>query len=71
MKFECNICNQADALLFKKQCHALETHIPGLQLCHDLENVDGSVMRIYSYGKGTGEGERRCSGRCLVCNIRF
>lgn len=39
--------------MFKKQCHALETHIPGLQLCHDLEDVDGSVMRVYSYGKGT------------------
>ena len=50
--FEYNICNQADVVLFKQQCLALEAHIPGLQLCSNLEDVDGSVIRTYSHDKG-------------------
>ena len=51
--FEYHICNQADAVLFKQQCLALEAHIPGLQLCSNLEDVDGSIVRTYSHGAGT------------------
>ena len=51
--FEYNICNQADVVLFKQQCLALEAHIPGLQLYSNLEDVDGSVLRTYSHSKGT------------------
>ena len=51
--FEYNICNRADIALFKKQCLALEKHIPDLQLSSNLEDVDGSIVRTYSLGTDT------------------
>ena len=50
--FEYNICNQADAELFRKQCSALEKQVPGLQPEEILEDVDGTMVQRYRHGLG-------------------
>ena len=51
--FEYNICNQADAKLFKRQCRALESNIPNLQVSDLLEDVDGTLIQTYHHHNGT------------------
>ena len=41
------ICDQYDRDIFKRQCKALERHIPNLKKTTDLEDVDGSQICIY------------------------
>ena len=48
--FHYNICTVADDDIFKKQCNALETHIPNIKKGDFLEDVDGSVTQIYNFG---------------------
>lgn len=50
--YEYNICNQADAELFHKQCLALEKHIPDLKYSEPLEDVDGTLVKVYQHPKG-------------------
>lgn len=50
--FEYNICNQADAELFKKQCRALESNIPNLQASDLLVDVDGTLIQTYHHQNG-------------------
>lgn len=45
------ICNQPDSELFKKQCLALEKHIPDLIKGELLEDVDGSQIQAYTKDK--------------------
>ena len=45
--YQYTICNQPDEKIFRKQCRALEKHIPGLRLLENLQDVDGSLIRIY------------------------
>lgn len=47
MKFDYNICNQADEEIFNKQCKALEKHIPNLVKSDMLTDVDGSKIQRY------------------------
>lgn len=51
--FEYNICNQADAVLFEKQCRALERRIPYLEAEDLYEDVDGTKVQTYSHPDGT------------------
>lgn len=46
--FEYSICNQPDGTIFKKQCKALETHIPNIVKGKMLNDVDGSQTQTYS-----------------------
>lgn len=46
--FEYNICNQADEVIFEKQCLALEKNIPNLVKGNVLIDVDGSKIQPYS-----------------------
>ena len=46
--FEYSICNQADENIFHKQCSALEKNIPNLTKKDLLEDVDGSLIQLYS-----------------------
>jgi len=50
--FEYNICNQADAEIFRKQCHALEKNIPNMSVGEFLEDVDGSLIQLYTHPNG-------------------
>lgn len=50
--FEYNICNQADAQLFERQCRALELNIPDLQASALLEDVDGTLTQTYHHRNG-------------------
>lgn len=50
--FEYNICNQADAELFCKQCKAIEDNIGFLKKDSLMEDVDGSLIQIYSSHRG-------------------
>lgn len=50
--FEYNICNQADEALFERQCTALESKIAGLREVAYLEDVDGSLTRVYQHPRG-------------------
>lgn len=45
--YEYNICNIYDRDIFKKQCKAIEKHIPNLTKGDLLEDVDGSQIQIY------------------------
>ena len=45
--FEYSVCNVYDADIFKKQCAALEKHIPDLSEKNYLEDVDGSQIQVY------------------------
>lgn len=47
MKYDYNICTNADEQTFENQCRALETHIPNLVKDKLLEDVDGSKMQRY------------------------
>lgn len=46
-KYCYGICDQADKLLLKKQCIALEKNIPNLKKEELLEDVDGSQWQFY------------------------
>lgn len=46
--FEYNICNQADEMIFEKQCLALEKNIPNLVKEDLLIDVDGSKIQPYN-----------------------
>ena len=50
--FEYNICNQADADLFQKQCQALENRIVGIHAKERLEDVDGILIQFYQHELG-------------------
>ena len=43
------ICNQADDIVFYKQCNALEKYLPGLKKEKQLMDVDGSKTQIYCF----------------------
>ena len=45
--FEYNICNVYDTEIFKRQCSALEKHIPDLSKKKFLEDVDGTQIQQY------------------------
>lgn len=45
--YEYNICNVYDKEIFKKQCKAIEKHIPNLTKENLLDDVDGSQIQIY------------------------
>lgn len=45
--YEYNICNVYDQEIFKKQCKAIEEHIPNLTKENLLNDVDGSQIQIY------------------------
>ena len=45
--YEYNICNVYDQEIFKKQCNAIEKHIPNLTKENLLDDVDGSQIQIY------------------------
>lgn len=46
--FDYTICTVADEELFKKQCVALETHIPSIVKEKLLQDVDGTDIQYYS-----------------------
>ena len=46
--FQYTICNEPDAVIFRKQCEALEKHIPRLQKGNALQDVDGSETQFYT-----------------------
>ncbi len=45
--FEYNICIQADAELFERQCRLLESSVPVQRVSSFLEDVDGTLTRTY------------------------
>lgn len=49
MNYEYMICNVADEEVYKKQCAAIEKHIPGIKKQEELVDVDGSKIQRYSY----------------------
>lgn len=49
MKYHYVICNQPDEVLFRKQCAALEHHLPGLEKEALLTDVDGSQIQCYRF----------------------
>lgn len=57
-----SISNQHDDFLFKRQCDAIERHIPGLIKERVLEDVDGSSYQHYRHESG----EIRVSNDCYV-----
>lgn len=50
--FDYNICTEADAALFYKQCRAIETHITPLVKDALLEDVDGTLIQKYHHHLG-------------------
>lgn len=46
------ICNVADVDIYRKQCVALEKHIPGIKRVEELHDVDDSRFMIYLLGSG-------------------
>lgn len=46
------ICNQADGVIFEKQCQALEKNIPDLSAEDAYEDVDGTKVRKYNHPAG-------------------
>lgn len=46
--YEYSICNQVDEVIYKKQCAALESHVPGLKKEEELIDVDGSAIQGYN-----------------------
>ena len=50
-KFHYTICNAPDKELYARQCAALEKYIPSLMKGKELEDVDGSLSRLY-YNSG-------------------
>ena len=53
--------DEPDESLFKKQCAAIERHIPNLKKEKLLEDVDGSSIQIYYHEKGE---VRVCNDYC-------
>lgn len=51
-KYSYTVCDQADDEIFRKQCIALETHIPNLTKEKLLEDVDGSLYQEYHHENG-------------------
>jgi hypothetical protein len=51
--FDYTICDQADELLFRKQCFALERNVQGLTNDALLESPDGTLIQKYTHPKGT------------------
>jgi len=49
--FEYNICNEPDADIFERQCHALEKNIPDIIKMELLQDVDGSMTQLYEHDK--------------------
>lgn len=47
MKYSYDICTVPDTEIFKKQCLALEAHIPNITKIELLTDVDGSETQIY------------------------
>lgn len=47
MKYDYNICTNADEKIFQSQCYALEAHIPNIVKGELLEDVDGSKTQYY------------------------
>lgn len=47
--FEYGVCNKPDDEMFKKQCSALVSHIPGLTLEQILDDADGSRTAAYRF----------------------
>lgn len=45
--FDYTICNQPDVDIFKRQCQALEKHIPDIKKGRLLTDVDGSQTQLY------------------------
>lgn len=45
--FQYTIYTVPDEEIYRRQCQALEKHIPGLEKMYDLEDVDGSRISIY------------------------
>lgn len=48
--FEYTIYTVPDEDIYKRQCRALEKHIPGLTKLYELEDADGSLISIYKKG---------------------
>lgn len=46
------ICNQTDSELFCRQCEALRRKVDGLEEKDYLEDVDGTMTRIYTHPLG-------------------
>lgn len=46
--FHYSICTEPDEEIFKKQCYALEKHIPNIIKGQLLEDVDYSLTQIYT-----------------------
>lgn len=47
MKYDYNICNQADEDIFEKQCKALERNIPNIVKSELLIDVDETQIQKY------------------------
>ena len=48
--FDYTICNQPDVDIFKRQCKALEKHIPDIKKGRLLTDVDDSQTQSYLLG---------------------
>ena len=58
------ICTQPDQELFKRQCIALEKHIPNLVKEDLLKDVDGSIFQKYHHTTGM---VRVCNDNYIGC----
>ena len=56
---------------FKKQCEAIENHIPNLTKEKLLEDVDGSLIQIYHHDKGIIGVYNDCIVNCLYVESDF
>lgn len=45
--YQYTICNQPDEIIYRRQCEALEKHIPGIVGVKELANIDGGFIRVY------------------------
>ena len=45
--FEYTIYTVPDEDVYRRQCRALETNIPGLRKIYELDDADGSLISIY------------------------
>lgn len=69
--FEYTICTQADGILFKRQCAALEKHIPNLKREQLLEDVDGTLIQLYHHERGEVVVCNDCDLNCLYVESDF
>lgn len=51
--FVYSICDAPDEDIFKRQCEAIEKHIPGLHKEPILTDVDGSSIQTYKHKNGS------------------